>query len=60
MDVGKIVNKIRYVKIFDIILAEAEKPIAFMGIPNGRLEMRQKNVIIKTRGAPVNGLPRIS
>ena len=45
MDVGKIVNKIRYVKIFDIILAESEKPIAFMGTPNGRLEMRQKNNI---------------
>ena len=45
MDVGKVVNKIRYVKIFDIILAEAEKPIAVMGTLNGRLEMRQKNNI---------------
>ena len=45
VDVGKIVNKIRDVKIFDIILAESEKPIAVMGTPNGRLEMRQKNNI---------------
>lgn len=32
-------------KFFNIILAEAEKPIAFMGTQNDRLEMRQKNNI---------------
>ena len=32
-------------KFFDILLAEAEKPIAFMETQNGRLEMRQKNNI---------------
>lgn len=32
-------------KFFDIILAKAEKLIAFMVTQNGRLEMRQKNNI---------------